>query len=396
MPPAPQVYHRLMQGSRISPERSSNRKTLAIALAQMRTQTLALMDAWQWALPDLQVPHAPGLNPPLWEWGHVAWFQEWWTVRHPLPELGKRGHADGGHAPSILPGADGLYNSSTVEHASRWALPLPHLDDTREYMAQVHSLSQTRLEQGHDDSDDALYFWRLALFHEAMHNEASVYMAQALGIDLPDAITRRPDARGPISPEPTLQVPSTRIDLGHVGSGFAFDNEEGCAPIECPAFQIDTRPVDWASYLDFVRQTGHPAPDPLRHDGTQWWIRCGSRWQPVPLSAPATHLSAHDAEAWCAWAGRQLPSEAQWRAAVAQPGFEWGEVWEWTCTPFSPFSGFKVHPYEDYSLPWWNTHRVLKGASWATPACMVDHRFRNFFLPQRTDLLAGFRSVACV
>jgi EgtB-related family protein len=197
-----------------------------------------------------------------------------------------------------------------------------------------------------------------------------------------------------MGPESALHVPSGRIELGHVGPGFAFDNEVGAACIEWPAFEIDARPVSWGRYLTFAHETGHPVPDPLRHDGTQWWIRSGSHWQPLPLSAPATHLSALDAEAWCAWAGRQLPTEAQWSAAVAASGFEWGEVWEWTRTPFAPFQGFVAHPYEDYSAPWWHTHRVLKGASWATPECMVDHRFRNFYLPRRTDLLAGFRTVA--
>lgn len=384
-----------MHGPRNSPERSANAQALTLAMTRVRHQTLALMEAWHLTLPDLQVPHAPGLNPPLWEWGHVAWFQEWWTVRHPQPELGTCGHAEGRHGPSILPGADGLYNSSTVAHASRWALPLPDLGETRDYLASVSALSHKRLADIQGDDDDHLYFWRLALFHEAMHNEASVYMAQALGIDLPQAITRRICANScAMSPESALHVPSGRIELGHVKPGFAFDNELGSSSTEFAAFEIDVRAVSWARYLTFVHETGHPVPDHLRHDGTQWWIRRGSHWQPLPLSAPATHLSALDAEAWCAWAGRQLPTEAQWCAAVAMPGFEWGEVWEWTSTPFAPFQGFVPHPYEDYSVPWWHTHRVLKGASWATPECMVDHRFRNFYLPSRNDLLAGFRSVA--
>ncbi len=384
-----------MHGLRISPERSANRNELALAMTQTRQQTLDLIDAWQSALPDFQVPHAAGLNPPLWEWGHVAWFQEWWTVRHPQPALGTRGHVDGRQGPSILPGADALYNSSTVAHERRWTLPLPDLRGTRDYMANVLALSLARLADMGDDHDDALYFWRLALFHEAMHHEASVYMAQALGIDLPDAIIwRKPTSRPPgASSNLTLHVPASQVDLGHDGPGFAFDNECGSARTDCPAFEIDTRAVSWARYLDFVKQTGHRAPDHLRHEGTRWWIRQGSQWQPLPLSAPATHLSALDAEAWCAWAGRQLPTEAQWCAAVAMPDFEWGQVWEWTRTPFEPFAGFETHPYEDYSVPWWGTHRVLKGASWATPDCMVDSRFRNFYLPHRHDMLAGFRSV---
>ncbi len=390
-----QVYHRPMQGSRISPDRSADRHTLALALAQVRTRTLAMIEAWQRSLSGLQVPQTPTLNPPLWEWGHVAWFQEWWTVRHPQPRLGTRGHPDGRHGPSILPHADGLYNSSTVAHERRWTLPLPDLHGTRDYMAHVLALSLARLADIGDDHDDALYFWRLALFHEAMHHEAWVIMAQTLGVEMPDHVAGRPVAPPPDSINPALQieVPRGPVRLGCEGPGFAFDNEQVACSVELSAFEIDARPISWRRYLDFIHQTGYRAPAHLRTNGTQWWMRRFSQWLPLPLDAPATHLSALDAEAWCAWAGRQLPSEAQWCAAVAMPDFEWGQVWEWTRTPFEPFAGFETHPYEDYSVPWWGTHRVLKGASWATPDCMVDHRFRNFYLPRRHDLLAGFRSV---
>jgi EgtB-related family protein len=90
-----------------------------------------------------------------------------------------------------------------------------------------------------------------------------------------------------------------------------------------------------------------------------------------------------------------LPTEFEWEcAALSGPGFSWGHVWEWTASPFIPFPGFVPHPYRDYSKPWFDTRRVLKGACAATSAALAHPRYRNFFEPQRSDIFAGFRSCA--
>jgi EgtB-related family protein len=124
------------------------------------------------------------------------------------------------------------------------------------------------------------------------------------------------------------------------------------------------------------------------------------RWQPLDLKGPAVHLSAFEADAWCRWAGRRLPSEAEWECAAmttpssAQPSFQWGRVWDWTASAFEPFPGFEPHPYRDYSAPWFGTRRVLRGASAATSPRMAHPKYRNFFTPERDDIFAGFRSCA--
>jgi len=399
--------------------RRADAATLATLLKRCRARTLGLIDAWAEALPDLQVPRADGLNPPLWEWGHVAWFQSWWIERN--RERARGVACDSLHARSAArrPDADALYDSSRVPHAARWDLPLPGLDATRAELAT--SLEQTlALLEAHGHAppaaatdDSALYFWRLVLFHEDMHAEASVCMARALGIAMPDAL-RNPRALPPVAADDRargaqIAIPAQRWTLGVGGpsGGFVFDNEHGEQPVQIAAFCIDAQPICWARYLEFVEHTGHAPPGHLRRTHGQWLQARGHggavsgevctdpRWEPLDLHAPAVHLSAFDAEAWCRWAGRRLPTEAEWEcAALTQAEFAWGRVWEWTASDFAPYPGFAPHPYRDYSAPWFGSHRVLRGACEATAETLVHPKYRNFFLPQRRDIFAGFRSVA--
>lgn len=396
--------------------RCLNAHQLAQALRATRQRTLGLAQAWAQALPDLQVPHSPELNPPLWELGHVAWFQEWWVGRNAQRPAGTACDPDHARPPSLLGvcegagrgagaqagssasfdigtgwDADALYHSSQVPHASRWHLPLPSLAHTQAYLAAVLEQTLALLAQaGPTDAD--LYFWRLVLAHEDMHNEASVYMAQALGVPLPPEWARghtlpRPVDHGPVA------VPAQTVTLGHSGPGFAFDNELGAHPVALAAFEIDTAPVTWARYLPFVQATGHRLPPHVRQLQGQWQARHFGQWQALDTAAAAVHLSHGDALAWCAWAGRRLPTEAEWTcAALTVPGFGWGEVWEWTASAFAPFAGFAPHPYRDYSAPWFDGRPVLKGFCAATAHQMAHVSYRNFFTPERRDIFAGFRS----
>ena len=108
------------------------------------------------------------------------------------------------------------------------------------------------------------------------------------------------------------------------------------------------------------------------------------------------HVSAREAEAYCDWVGRRLPSEQEWETAARLRLIEWGDsVWEWTATSFAPYAGFTPDRYREYSAPWFNGEfRVLRGGSFATLDLMHDVAYRNFFQPHRNDVFAGFRTCA--
>lgn len=391
--------------------RSAGRDVLGRALRASRADTLAAFGAFEAALEGLRLPYAEHLNPPLWELGHIGWFQSRWIERNPGWRDGLRADVTRLH-PAARASADALYDSSRVAHRSRWSLPLPGPDETRaDLEAQLRATLQA-LEVA-DDNDDVLYFFRLALFHEDMHFEAGLYMAQAS--DVPTEALGRAPVPLP-DPPPALRFRAGPWRLGTPpGRGFAFDNELGAHAVEVGACEIDAQPVRWAEYLPFVeaggyaderwwdaagrswlRANGATVPRYLRRDGAVWLQRRHGRWQRLDAREAACHLTRHEALAWCRWAGRRLPTEAEWERAACSAGdaFRWGEVWEWTSSPFAPYPGFVAHPYRDYSQPWFDGRPVLRGASFMTQPRMRDPRYRNYFPEHRSDVPAGFRSCA--
>jgi gamma-glutamyl hercynylcysteine S-oxide synthase len=384
---------------------------LAGALTASRADTLALSAALEAALgPKLTVPQRPSLNPPLWELGHIGWFQEFWLARNTQRAVGVAADPDAPRLPPICPDADALYDSSRVPHASRWSLPLPGLEATRAHLAQQleGTLKLLQLLPSHDD--ELLYFFRLTLLHEDMHHEAALYMARALDVAVPDD-RWRPQAQS--TPRAELAIEPDTHRLGHCGPGFAFDNELQAQPVQLSAYGIDSRAVTWREFLPFAEAGGYQQarwwsddgqrwlerqaermPRYLRRDGGTWCEREQGSWQALDLDLTAVHLSWFEADAWCRWAGRRLPTEAQWeRAATLGPeSFTWGQVWEWTSSPFAAFEGFVAHPYRDYSAPFFDGRPVLRGASHLTQPRMRHPRYRNYFTPDRNDVPAGFRT----
>jgi iron(II)-dependent oxidoreductase len=376
--------------------RHADARALHQALRDSRQRTLRLFDAYLRALgPTLTVPQRPELNPPLWELGHIGWFADWWLQRNPQHQHGTQADPDAARTPTrqARRGIDGdaLYNSSQVPHASRWSLPLPSVQHTLDDLQA--QLSDTLALLDHTPhTDQGLYFHRLVLFHEDMHAEAAVYMAQALGFDPGDDISHALFA--PHSAPTQLTLADSQVTLGQPPGGFAFDNELQAANAQVPAFTIDSHPLRWAEVLPCIEAGAMPVPPCVRASGSGWQVQRWGQWQALDPHTTACHLSAHDAQAWCRWAGRRLPTEAEWLAASTHPSFVWGTVWEWTSSPFAPFAGFVPHPYRDYSQPWFDGRPVLKGASAATHPRMRHHQYRNYFTPERNDIFAGLRTVA--
>lgn len=389
-----------------------------------RNHTLHLFSQYQRALEavNFTVPRIATLNPPLWELGHVGWFQEWWIGRNMQRALGTRCEPTHTRLASIEPKADHWWNSSDVPHDTRWTLDLPDANHTRAYLLDTLESTLDLLAKTRDE-DDALYFYRLCLFHEDMHGEALVHTAQTLGLQL-DQPLQQAFTPAPLALREPLLIPATVWTLGSApGAGFAFDNEKAPHALAVPEFEIDAQPVTWAQFVEFVDDGGYDRPELWHADGWQWLAslaaqegRRGPRYvdqigvasgavmqtrfgQPRRMlgNQPAMHMSWWEADAWCRWAGRRLPAEVEWEVAAhsaARRGFRWGDVWEWMGTTFRPYPGFSADPYVEYSEPWFATHKVLRGASFATRARMKNPKYRNFYLPGRDDVFCGFRSCA--
>ena len=350
-----------------------------------------------------RVPYLPGINPPLWEYGHVAWFTERWLLRG-------AGSDSAALAPPLLADVDRWFDSMRVAHPERWHLDLPPLDELRDYVAAVLAGVISRLADA-GGSDDALYFFRLALFHEDMHGEALTWMRQTLDYPVPAPLAL-----------PSLAPSGGEVEIGGrfvmgaaAGSGFAFDNEKWAHEVELPEARIDRQWVSNRAYADFVASGGYRDERWWSGDGLAWLKAAGQtqpqrwrlapdgaweqrwfgRWVPLPLDLPVCHVNAYEAEAYCHWAGRRLPSEVEWEFAASRGLIRWGgAVWEWMADPFQPYAGFSPDPYRDYSAPWFHSHRSARGGSFATVARMHHPCYRNFFLPQRNDVFVGFRTCA--
>lgn len=422
---------------------------ISAQLGEIRGRTLRLTES----LSDEQLmgPMLPIVNPVLWEIGHVGWFHEFWTLRHVHGEA------------LILQGGDALWNSSTVAHSTRWNLDLPDRKGVFRYMADVLDRQQKRLAGAPKPA--ALYFYELAIRHEDMHAEALTYMRQTLGYGWPQGLGSQSNCReGGWSGD--ADIPGGNWSLGSTGGDdFIFDNEKWAHEVEIAPFKIARAPVTNSEFSAFVEEGGYRrrefwdsagwawrerarAQRPVywreKTDGTWMWLRYGKA-EPLPPHAPVTFVNWYEAQAWCRWANRRLPSEIEWEAAAigeATPGgarlasikrkWPWGNgapkperanldfafdalidvaafaagdsafgcrqmignIWEWTASDFVPFPGFTADPYEDYSEPWFNTRKVLRGGSFASSTRIARPGYRNFFTPERSDMIAGFRTCA--
>lgn len=406
-------------------------------------------------LDDQQIigPPLDTVNQPLWEIGHHAWFFSYWVLRHAC-----------GQAP-LRDDEDALYDSIAIAHDSRWQLALPSRQETLDYLSQV--LDRVVAQLAPDDlTEEVAYHVLYSILHEDMHTEAHTYTRQTLGYPAPTLAiapaTNPVLGGGPLRGDVT--IPGGSYMLGATADEpFVFDNEKWAHPVDIAPFAIARAPVTQAEFAAFVDAGGYFCRELWDEEGWTWcqdngathpvyWRRQNDGWQrrhfdqwgPLEEHLPVIHVSCYEAQAYCRWAGRRLPSEAEWEvAAIGQPNpdgslsqhkrsYPWGEsapdpqranldwqamgclevgalpagdsafgcrqmvgnLWEWANDAFLPFPGFEVDPYKEYSEPWFGTRKVMRGGCWTTRSRLIRTRYRNFQTPDRRDVWVGFRTCA--
>jgi len=423
-------------------------EALARRVRAVRRTTLALVS--DLSDEQLDLPYAATVNPMRWELGHVGFFYDCFL----LSEL------DGG--PTRFEGGADLFDSFEVDHADRWGLALPSREKILDYLEQIEQEVLDRIA-GKEPSDREQYVYQLAVHHESMHDEAFAWTRQAMEYAAPVVGSSGSEPRTAADGlDGDVHIEGGSFELGaDPAQGFVFDNEKWGHEVVVPSFEMSRAPVTNRQYREFVEAGGYSNRAFWSTPGWSWRGKAGARhplywkledgvwlersfesWAPLRADAPVVHVGWYEAQAYCNWAGRRLPNEAEWEyAASTAPGesgkrrYPWGDapmqvgaevaslgyeaigcsdvaafpagdsgwgcrqmlgnVWEWTDTAFYPYPGFVVDtPYREYSAPWFGYPKVLKGGAWSTHPDMVNNTYRNFFEPNRRDIFAGFRTCA--
>ena len=390
-------------------------------------------------------PYLPIVNPPIWELAHVGWFAEAFVLRR------LHGRA------SLMTNIDSRYDSGKVAHTTRWELPYPSAAETKDYVRRVAD-GLIDVVRNDDGIDSTAFYVAYSIAHHDAHCEALTYTRQTL--DWGDRPGQEPApviAGEPISGDRT--VDGGRYLLGASrAQPYVMDTEKWAHRVELEPFAMAVAPVTVAEFALFTDVGGYETDSLWSPEGLAWrnenlisrptywrkgpdgWERrIGATFQPIEETAdhPIVHVSYWEAEAYCRWADRRLPTEAEWEVAATtgpggerRPWFPWGDrdplpeeaaldgvtggtvpvgafaagdgpwghrqlignVWEWTATTFEPYPHFEPDAYRENSEPWFGSRKVLRGGSFATRNRYVRSTYRNYFTPDRRDVFAGFRT----
>ena len=344
---------------------------MARRLEEARRHTLKLIEP----LSDEQLNRVydPILSPLIWDLGHIGNFEELWLVQR-----------IGGREP--LRGDLGeLYDAIEQPRKIRGELPILRADEVRPYMEQVRERTLEVLNEIELDPDDELladgFAYEMLLAHEHQHNETMLQLLQMVEAYEPVEVDGAPAAEAVAEGPEMVRVEGGSPEVGAPAVGFAYDNERPRHRIELEPFLIDRTPVSNADYIAYLEETGAEPPMYWERDGEGGWVRTamGSTAEVDPR-LPVIHVSWHEADAYARWAGKRLPTEAEWEAAAAGSNREranldqlsfgcapagayadaasecgavqmLGDVWEWTSSDFTAYPRLR-----GLSLP-----RVLRG-----------------------------------
>lgn len=391
--------------------------------------------------------HNPLMSPIKWDIGHIANFEELWFLQQAL------------NHPPINEKYNYIYNALTKPRNERERLPLPSLDETVEYLRFVRSRVSEHLHHFSMDAGDPLlrggFLFELVIRHEMQHQETMLIAMQMMDQGTYTPPERRPVPEGKSRENEMTYFPGGEFVMGWDRSSFAYDNEQPAHRRVVEPFYIDTVPVTAGDYLQFIRAGGYGRREFWSEEGWRWkeeaaadapmfWKELDGAWYQrrfdevllVSEREPVSHVNYHEAEAYCRFAGKRLPTETEWEYAaswIPESGeklqYPWGEspdsefanwnqlefgpaevgafplnqspggcfdmiggIWEWTSSDFQAYPGFEAFPYPEYSeIFFGDEYKVLRGGSWATMDRVISTTFRNWDFPIRQQIFAGFR-----
>ena len=423
------------------------RAALAASLAEARARTFQLVTPL--SRNDLHRQHDPLMSPVIWDLGHIAAFEELWLTRN------LSGRIEFAEMP-------GLYNPFEHPRRVRGTLELPGLDQVRETMAEIRAVVLERLETADLHAGPALlragYVYRMVLQHEYQHDETILQTLQLKQGSPYVPVERRPlpVCRSVAEPGAMVRFPGGDVRLGTDDRSAAYDNERPGHTVRLAPFWIDVTPVTNGQYLEFMEAGGYRRRELWTEAGWGWlaeagvsapkhWVEDGRGWSTRSMDVtgaldparPVCHVSWHEAAAYARFAGKRLPTEAEWEAAASwepatgtQRLYPWGndvwspelanldqlafgtapvgayprnvspvgcygmigDVWEWTASDLRGYPGFEPFPYQEYSEAFFGPeYKVLRGGSWATRPGAIRTTFRNWDYPIRRQIFSGFR-----